>query len=134
MKRGERRHDLALDMRTVRVDQLEDHAVPVLGAFQHAAEQHLIDPILALAGAPVLDGAIAVVERKQEEGARAAHAPCGEAGNIAEPRHGFAHPLLDLVADIGAVVDDARHGLQRDARLRCDMLDGDGAAPRFGQS
>src|SRR3546814_3124027 len=57
-------------MVVMRVDQLEDHAIAIFGAFQHPAEQHLVDPVDPLPPLPVGDRALAVVDREDEIGSR----------------------------------------------------------------
>src|SRR3546814_20391523 len=70
---------------------------------------------------PALDRAIAIVERQDQVRSRSAHPPRGKAGDIAELLDRLHHALAHLRADIGFVVDDARHGLQRHTGLGRDM-------------
>src|SRR3546814_5132926 len=79
---------------------------------------------------PALDRAIAIVERQDQVRSRSAHPPRGKAGDIAELLDRLHHALAHLRADIGFVVDDARHGLQRHTGLGGDMPDRDGLARR----
>ena len=125
LKRGDGRAKLALDMVVMRVDQLDHHAIAELGAFQHAAEQHLVDPVDALPRRPVGNGAVAVVERQDQVGSRSAHPLRGDRRNIAQLVDRRLHPRLHLRRDVGAVVDHAADRLQRHPCIGGDMLDRD---------
>ena len=129
LQRGERSAQFALQMILMRVDQFEDQAIAMFGAFQHAAQQHLVDPVGALARAPVGDGAFAVVEREDEIGFGPAHPLRRDRGDIAQPVDRRLDALAHFRADIGFIVDDAAHRLQRDARVRRNMLDRDRQPP-----
>src|SRR3546814_18046843 len=78
----------------------------------------------------VLFRSIAIVECQDQVRSRSAHPPRGKAGDIAELLDRLHHALAYLRADIGFVVDDARHGLQRHTGLGGDMPDRDGLARR----
>ena len=75
----ERRLDLSLQLVGMGIDQLEQHAIAMLGAFEHAAEQHLIYPVIAAAELPALQRRPLVVEGEDQIGPRAAQPPCGKA-------------------------------------------------------
>ena len=68
LQRGNRRTQFAFDMVIMRVDQFEDHPIAMFGAFQHAAQQHLVDPVSALPGLPVGNGPFAVIDGKDQIG------------------------------------------------------------------
>ena len=123
LERGDRRGQLALDMVGMGVDQLEHQAIAVLGALQHPAQQHLVDPVGALPVGPVRDGAVAVVEREDKVGPGAAHALRRQRGHVAELVDRRLHPRRHFRTDVGLLVDDAADGLERNARIRRDMLD-----------
>ena len=126
---GNCRRQLPLDMVVMRVDQFHQHAIAALPAGEHAAEQHLVDPVGAEPGLPVGDGALPVVDRQDQVGPRTAHPLGCDRGDIAELVDTVLYPLLHFRADIGLVVDDAAHGLQGNPCIRCHMLDGDGLPP-----
>src|SRR3546814_18105118 len=78
----------------------------------------------------VLFRSIAIVECQVQVLSRSAHPPRGKAGDIAELLDRLHPALAHLRADIGFVVDDARHGLQRHTGLGGAMPDRDGLARR----
>ena len=125
LQRRDRRAQLALDMVVMRVDQFEQHAIAVLGGFQHPAEQHLVDPVAPFARLPVGDGEFAIVDRQDQIGPRPAHPLRRDRGDVAELVDTGLHPLLHCGADIGFVVDHTADGLERNARIRRNMLDRD---------
>jgi hypothetical protein len=74
-----------LDMVVMRVDQLEYHPIAMLSAFQHAAKQHLPHPVAALPGLPIGNGAVAVVDGKDQVRPRSTHPLSRDRRNIAQP-------------------------------------------------
>ena len=75
----------------VGIDQFEHQMITVALAFGHAAEQHLVDPVIAATGLPILERALAIVDREDQIGSCPAHPPRAEIGNIAQ----FLDRLLD---------------------------------------
>ena len=118
LQRRNRRAQFSLDMVIVRVDQFEHHPIPEFGRLQHAAEKHLVDPVGTLPLAPVGDGAVTVVERDDEIGARTAQPLGGDRGHIAELIDRRLDPALHLRSDIGFAVDHAADGLQAHSCVR----------------
>ncbi len=115
--------DLAERQFGVGVDEFEQHVIAMRLTRHHAPEQHLVDPVIAAPGTPIVDRSLAVVDRQDEEGARAAHAPGGTVGSVAEIGDGGLDPLAHCDTDVGRMVDDARNGLTRDAGRARDILD-----------
>ena len=116
---------LAFDMVVMRVDQLDHHAIAMLRTGQHPAEHHLVDPVAALAGLPVGNREVAVVDREDEIGTRPAHLLGRLRRHVSQLVDARLHPLLHDRADVGLVVYDAADGLQRYSGICSNVLDGD---------
>ena len=129
LKRRDGRAKLALDMVAVRIDEFDDHAEAVLRAFEHSAQQHLVDPVSALPRLPVSDSALAIVQGEDHVGSRTAHALCRNRRDIAELFDGGLHTLAHFGAHIGPIVDHAADRLQRNAGIRRHMFDRHRLAP-----
>ena len=100
----------------LRVDQFEEQVVSLSFALGHAPEEHLVDPVIAPSGRPVLDRAFAVVDGENEIGARSGHAPGAEIGDIAEAVDRLLNPIPDQGFNVRAAVDDPRDRLPGDPR------------------
>ena len=79
------RTQFPLDMVVMRIDEFEYHPIAMFSAFQHAAEQHLADPVTALACLPIGNRTVAVVNRKDQVRPRSAHPLSRDRRNIAQP-------------------------------------------------
>src|SRR5437588_798240 len=105
----------------MRVYELDNRPRAKLGALQHAAQKHLVDPVHALSTDPISVLAVSVVERKDEVRSRSDHPLRGNRGHITQPIDRCLDAFAYLWADAHMIVDDAAHSLQRYARVNGDV-------------